>query len=93
MRLCRDVTGTAPESRHIALIEEMLTKDTVRVNIKGNRFAVKRKGLLTFERGAGGENGFFVPLGSQFPTSVNGMSVELVSIDEYKKTRELTVCY
>lgn len=89
LRLCRDVTGTAPESRHIALIEEMLTKDTVRVNIKGNRFAVKRKGLLTFEGGAGGENGFFVPLGSQFPASVNGMSVELVSIDEYKKTQRI----
>ena len=59
------------------------------VNIKGNRFAVKRKGLLTFERGAGGGNGFFVPLGSQFPVSVNGMSVELVSIDEYKKTQRI----
>lgn len=89
LRLYRETTGAAPESRHIALVEDMLTKDTVRVNVKGDWFAVRRKGVITFEAGTKNDGGAFVPLGTEFPVSANGMSFDVLPIDEFKKIQRI----
>ena len=86
--LYKEKTGASLESRGIALVEEMLEKGGTRVNVKGNIFAVQRKGNLTFETDAKNENGFFVRLCS-FPFSGNGLKIEIVDAEEYKKTHRI----